>query len=95
VVVANLPYVTKAELEAVEPEVKADPVLALDGGVDGLDIVRRLIEQAAGKAQAVYLEVGHAHRDAVTELFHQSGFPHVEVKADLNGIERFLLGKAG
>jgi release factor glutamine methyltransferase len=93
VVVANLPYIATSELAAVEPEVKADPVLALDGGVDGLDVVRRLVAQASGKVKSVYLEVGHAHRDAVTALFKASGFPHVEVRADLNGVERFLLGR--
>jgi release factor glutamine methyltransferase len=45
-VVANLPYVPTADIAGLAPEVRCEPRLALDGGPDGLDLVRRLVAQA-------------------------------------------------
>jgi release factor glutamine methyltransferase len=75
VIVANLPYVTTAEWHRLPPELREhEPRLALDGGEDGLDLIRPLLRQAPrylrGEAAAVFLEIGPEQesgiRDAVT-----------------------------
>ena len=45
-IVANLPYVRSDELSGLPPEVQREPVEALDGGEDGLNLIRRLMHQA-------------------------------------------------
>jgi len=48
-VVANLPYIPTYRIPTLQPEVQQEPVLALDGGADGLDLIRRLLVQAEDK----------------------------------------------
>jgi release factor glutamine methyltransferase len=71
ILVSNPPYLTTAELAAAEPEVRRfDPPLALDGGVDGLAIFRRL-SKGIGKVVRsgwIVLEVGHDQADRVAEI---------------------------
>lgn len=61
-IVANLPYVTTGEWQSLADGVKLhEPALALDGGVDGLNIIRRLLEQATTRLRpngAIFLEIG-------------------------------------
>jgi release factor glutamine methyltransferase len=72
ILVANPPYVRTGEIAGLQPEVREfDPIAALDGGADGLEIYRRI---AAGIPVVVpngwaVLEVGHDQADAVAELF--------------------------
>ena len=51
-VVANLPYIPTAELRTLQDEVQREPSSALDGGPDGLDIIRRLVAEASEKLRA-------------------------------------------
>ena len=48
-IVANLPYIPSDRIPNLQPEVQQEPILALDGGLDGLDLVRRLLMQAEDK----------------------------------------------
>lgn len=95
-VLANLPYVADDELLA--PEVALyEPRGALLGGADGLDVVRRLVEQVQGGGRArvalVALEIGAGQADAVAELVSEAGFEAVERVPDLAGIERVIVGR--
>ena len=60
--IANLPYIPDGEKDNLQPEVaKYDPALALFGGVDGLDLVRKLLQQTEGRLKpgaAIFLEIG-------------------------------------
>jgi release factor glutamine methyltransferase len=60
--IANLPYIPDSEKDKLQPEVaKYDPALALFGGVDGLDLVRKLLQQTEGKLKqgaSILLEIG-------------------------------------
>ncbi len=67
-VCANLPYVPTAELERLAPELAFEPRLALDGGPDGLDVLRRLLDQlpAALAADGIaLLEIGADQGEAI------------------------------
>jgi len=92
-ILANPPYVPRATIATLEPEIaRHEPRLALDGGEDGLDLVRRLIVHAAA-APLLALEVGDGQADAVAALLAGAGFRAIERLADLTGIERVLVAR--
>ena len=89
-IVANLPYVKNADIGAACFE----PRLALDGGEDGLDVIRRLCRQAGGKllpGGCLLLEIGQGQKEATTTLL-RSLFPQasIEITPDLSGIDRVV-----
>ena len=81
-IVANLPYVTSDEWQALADGVKLhEPALALDGGVDGLDLIRQLLQQATTRLRAhgaIFLEIGWQQGAAVRQLA-QSCFPRAKI----------------
>ncbi len=92
-ILANPPYVPRATIVTLEPEIaRHEPRLALDGGEDGLDLVRRLIAQAAA-TPLLALEVGERQADAVVALLAGAGFSAVERLTDLAGIERVVVAR--
>ncbi len=94
VVLANLPYIADDEL--LPPEVaRYEPPTALLGGPDGLDVIRRLIQQAGSRAEIslIALEVGHTQAGATAVLLEQAGFGEVERPRDLSGHERVVVGR--
>jgi release factor glutamine methyltransferase len=95
-VIANLPYV---EADATLPvDVAAfEPSLALYAGEQGLDLFRRLAAQLAAREwpSRVLLEIGESQGAAVCALLHEAGFGAVEVRQDLSGRDRVVLGRRG
>lgn len=93
VIVANLPYIPSSEIPALSREVRHDPIAALDGGADGLDLVRRLLEAAPRRmkpAARMLLEIGHDQAARVAETFARNGYTDISVTRDLQGVERFV-----
>jgi len=93
--VANLPYVPRAEWERLPREIKAfEPQAALWGGEDGLDLLRPFIRQAHPYVQAggwVLLEVGDQQAPQVAALFSATGaYDRIETIPDLSGIPRVV-----
>jgi release factor glutamine methyltransferase len=73
VLVANLPYVPTDVIPTLAPDVRAEPPLALDGGMDGLDLVRRLLAglpKATVPGALALLELGADQTDALAALAH-------------------------
>jgi release factor glutamine methyltransferase len=91
VIVANLPYLNEAEMSSLQKEVTYDPALALDGGADGLDLIRDLCQSIPASTRYCFLEAGTQHQDAMRELLTAAGFSQVEIFADLNGHQRFAM----
>lgn len=93
-VVANLPYIPDAEIAGLEPEVRDhEPRVALAGGPDGLDPLRRLAPMAARTVRSggqVLVEIGAGQQDAATGILVDAGFGPVESIPDLQGIPRVL-----
>ena len=92
-IVANLPYVRESELPQIST-LNFEPSLALNGGADGLEKIRRLGTQISGKlcpGGSLLLEIGQKQRKAVTTFWHNL-FPsaEIEVTADLSGIDRVV-----
>jgi release factor glutamine methyltransferase len=89
-IIANLPYVRKSELSGL----RFEPRLALDGGSDGMEKIRRLCRQSGGKLRpggCLLLEIGEGQGKDITALLNTL-FPgaKVEVIPDLSGIERVV-----
>jgi release factor glutamine methyltransferase len=96
VLVANLPYVCGGDIAGLAPEVRNEPLLALDGGDDGLDLVRTLVADAPAvlaPGGALVLEIGEGQAVATAELCRAAGLDDVRTRADLGGIARIVSGR--
>ena len=96
-IVSNPPYIPRAELEGLQREVRFEPRIALDGGLDGLDFYRRIARHAAehlNPGASVFLEVGVSEAPAVLEML-KAHLPCVQAGTvkDLNGVERVVWAK--
>jgi len=91
-VVCNPPYIAGDEWDWVDPEVRHEPRLALDGGADGLDVIRRLIEQAPRllkRGGSLVFEVGFRQADFAARLLPSSTYSEVVIRPDA-GIPRVV-----
>jgi len=95
-IAANPPYICSAELAGLQPEVaRWEPARALDGGEDGLAVIRRLVPQAARRLTAggaLLLEIGCDQGAEVRALLEAVGFCEVVVHTDLAGLDRVVAG---
>jgi len=96
-IVSNPPYIPTGDLAALAREViDHDPMLALDGGSDGLDAYRVIAAQAGSRLEDdgfLALEIGIEQKRSVSALFAAHGFEDAGVFADLGGVDRVLLFK--
>jgi release factor glutamine methyltransferase len=98
VIVSNPPYIHSSEIASLAREVRDhDPVVALDGGADGLDAYRALIPQAErllNVGGTLVLEVGQGQSNAVEALMTAAGLSTgCPPKSDLAGVPRAVLGR--
>jgi release factor glutamine methyltransferase len=94
-IVANLPYLPTARIPTLQPEIQWEPKLALDGGEDGLDAIRRLLSQAPSKVKeqaTILLELDPEQVPAVEELA-KTYFPNAttSVEKDLAQLDRIFV----
>ncbi len=91
-VLANLPYVPSDLLPDLAPEVSRwEPRLALDGGADGLHVIRRVIAQVGrSRARAAAFECAPDQARRVAALLQSAGFPHPIVHPDLAACPRVV-----
>lgn len=94
VIVSNPPYIPTDDLLELQLEVvEFEPVMALDGGEDGLDFYRLIIETVSPKKGGLLaFEVGYDQAERVADLLHGKGYKGIEIVPDLAGIERVVLG---
>jgi len=93
-VVATLPYVPSADLERLSVEVRHDPAIALDGGVDGLGVVRRLLAdlpRVLRSCGGAILELGENQAAEVAGLAYTSGLAVARRVRDAGGCERVVV----
>ena len=94
-IVSNPPYLTAADMQQLQPEVRHDPAMALFGGPDGLDIYRRLAKESpkhVKKDGYLAVEIGAGQAADVVAIFTQDGwYTHIKTVKDYGGIERVIL----
>jgi release factor glutamine methyltransferase len=92
-ITANPPYIPRGELSGLPIEVRREPRLALDGGEDGLDLLRRIIRDAPARlcaAGELLLEAAPQEMDALSRLLRAAGFSSPVRYRDLSGAERVI-----
>jgi len=98
-IVSNPPYITTKDYHALDAEVKEhEPIIALEGGQDGLDFYRKITAQAKKylvKGGTLAYEIGYNQGQAVMALLNKEGFIEVETIKDLTGKGRVVLGQIG
>jgi release factor glutamine methyltransferase len=97
VILSNPPYIATAEIATLAPEVREfDPMLALDGGVDGLEAYRQLMPLLEAVLQPqgyIFLEIGYTQQVAVEALVIEAGLQVVACRQDLAGNPRCVVAK--
>ena len=94
-IICNPPYIPSPDCDILQPEVLFEPRIALDGGTDGLVFYRRLAVPAVpvlASGGALLMELGIHESDAVSALLTASGYHHIQLRKDLSGIDRMILG---
>jgi release factor glutamine methyltransferase len=95
-IVSNPPYIPDAEVDTLDRDVRDhEPRLALAGGRDGLDLVRRIVDKSPDylvPGGLLALEIMMGQSDDVAALLSQRGFAQVQVKNDYGGIPRVVSG---
>ena len=99
IIVSNPPYIRSGEIPGLMPEVREhEPVLALDGGEDGLAFYRRIVEGCRAHlcgGGMLFLEIGYDQGEAVSGLLEEAGFLEVAVVKDYAGLDRVVCGTLG
>ena len=97
-VISNPPYIPTRELAELAPEVQCEPGAALDGGPDGLALVRQLIREAPdhlARTGWLALEVGAGQARCAEKLLWERGASRVDIHEDLARIERVVAARFG
>ncbi len=95
-IVSNPPYIPTCELKTLQSEVKKEPLIALDGGEDGLNFYRRILNDAPkflAQNGLLAVEIGINQAKSVKKLFEAANFADIEIFKDLAGIERVIAGR--
>lgn len=96
IIVTNPPYIRSDVIPTLDEQVRNEPLLALDGGDDGLDAICRIVEDAPKHLVTggwMLMEIGFDQGDAVKRLFASAGFVDVCVEKDLGGCDRVVIGR--
>ena len=95
-IVSNPPYIVRNVIPTLDRQVKDfEPHLALDGGEDGLDFYRRIVENAKEHLEPnglLAFEIGYDQGEAVSRLVSEAGFAKAAVTKDLAGLDRVVTG---
>ncbi len=93
IIVANLPYIPSGQIDGLMREVRREPRLALDGGADGLDLIRRLIVQSVGRTRFLALELGDGQAELAKTLCLSAGYALIDILPDFTERERILVAE--
>lgn len=92
-ITANPPYVPSKLTESLLEDGRSEPRLALDGGIEGLELITPLAENSylsLNPGGKLFVEVGEYHAAQAVEIFRSAGFPQVQIHKDLAGNDRVI-----
>lgn len=96
IIVSNPPYIETDVIGTLMPEVREhEPVMALDGGADGLSFYRRIVQGAGDylkRGGMLFFEIGCEQAASVREIMEKAGFQEIEVVKDFAGLDRVVYG---
>lgn len=95
-VVANLPYVPETDRATLAKELAHDPALALFGGPDGMDVIRRFVPEAARRLLPggwLALEIGIDQAAETESLLRAAGLQEIQTIKDISGVARFPVAR--
>lgn len=95
-ILSNPPYIEKDVIKTLEPDVKDyEPMLALDGGVDGLDFYKSITKDCCkylNKNGSIAFEIGYNQGETVSSLLNAYNFDKISIEKDLAGLDRVVIG---
>jgi len=95
-ITANPPYIPSNEIQTLSAEVQNEPRIALDGGISGLDIIKKIINDAPSFLQnggALLMEADPRQIKDITALLEAEEFVNIKIYKDLAGLDRVIGGK--
>ena len=95
-IISNPPYIPTDVIATLSPEVRNEPRLALDGGPDGLEVIRKIISSAPSYLEPgglLALEIGCAQSEKVLKFFNAEEWEAPFSRKDFAGIERFIFAR--
>ena len=92
-ITANLPYIPSGDIDGLMREVRHEPRLALDGGLDGLDLVSKLITQSTDRTRYLALELGDNQAGTAKTLCLAAGYALIRILPDFTERERILVAE--
>lgn len=96
IIVSNPPYIEKDVIKTLSEEVKKEPIIALDGGEDGLDFYRKIVKDAKEYLNPdgyLAFEIGYNQKDAVEKILKEGGYRNIYSRKDLSGNDRIVVGQ--
>lgn len=95
-ILSNPPYIEKDVIKTLEPDVKNyEPLLALDGGIDGLDFYKSITKDCCkylNQNGSIVFEIGYNQSEAVSGFLDAYDFDRISVEKDLAGFDRVVIG---
>jgi release factor glutamine methyltransferase len=97
IIVSNPPYINTQDIGSLQPEIQYEPRVALDGGADGLDFYRQIINRAGGYLKndgLLIMEIGFNQAEGIKDIIGESGhFKIIEVVKDYSNIDRVIIAQ--
>ncbi len=96
IIVTNPPYLTKKETDDRVDDGWKEPALALDGGDDGLDLIRTIIKEAPGYLNSngwLLIEAASVQMEDMKTEMENHGYTHISILKDLASLDRIIVGK--
>ena len=95
IIISNPPYIASGVIPTLSEEVKHEPLLALDGGKDGLDFYNLIAEDAPAHLKPgapLVVEIGFDQGNSVRKIFESNSFSDISITKDLSGNDRVVKG---
>jgi release factor glutamine methyltransferase len=96
IIVSNPPYIEKLEIENLSKEVKREPLIALDGGKDGLLFYRRIIKDSKKYLKnngMIFLEIGYNQANEVGKILRDEEYKDIKIIKDYSQNDRVAVAR--